>query len=107
MRRTCSSWRRLTGAVEAFSAEAADPALDVRVRVRRLQRRADHLHLLAVENGIEGAAELRVSIVDQEAWPMAMVGEVHQQVPRLLHHPGAIGVADAGDVLDSAGEREE
>jgi hypothetical protein len=50
--------------VEALSPCAADPALDVRVRVRRPERRPNDPHLLAVEDGVEGAAELGVAVVD-------------------------------------------
>src|SRR5947208_2820438 len=70
--------------VEALSPCAADPALDVRVRVRRLQRRPDDSHSLALEDGVKDAAELRVTVVDQRPWPLAAVVEIHQQVPRLL-----------------------
>ena len=50
--------------VEALPPDAANPALDVSVRVRSADRRPDCLHPLAVEDGIEGAAELRVTIVE-------------------------------------------
>jgi hypothetical protein len=52
--------------IKALTPDAADPALDVRVRVRRPQRCPDDPPSLAVEDGVEGAAELRVAIVDQE-----------------------------------------
>jgi hypothetical protein len=52
--------------VEAFAAGAADPALDVGVCVRRLDGRADDLDLLARQEGVERAGELRVAVVDQE-----------------------------------------
>jgi len=51
--------------VEALPAHAADPAFRVGVRVRRLNRRSDDLDALAAEDGVEGAAELRVAVVDQ------------------------------------------
>src|SRR6266511_2156080 len=88
--------------VEALPPDAADPALEVRVRVRCPERSPDDPDPLALENSIEGAAELRVPIVDQKPWPLAAIVEVHQQVARLLHHPGAVGVARAGHVLDPA-----
>jgi hypothetical protein len=42
----------------------------VRVRVRRLERSPDNPHPLAAEGRVEGAAELRVTIVDQEPRPL-------------------------------------
>jgi len=59
--------------VEAFPAHAPDPALRVCVRVRRPDRRADDLDAFASEDRVEGAAELCVAIVDQEAWALAPV----------------------------------
>jgi len=88
--------------VEALAADAADPALDVRVRVGRLDRCADDLDVLAREESVEGGGELRVSVVDQEPHLPAAVVEVHQQVARLLEHPGRVWLAGAGQVLDAA-----
>src|SRR5947208_3776090 len=79
--------------VEALPAHAADPAFGVGVRVRRLDRRSDDLDAFTAEDAVEGAAELRVPIVDQEARPPAAVVEVHQQVARLLGHPRRIRLA--------------
>ena len=94
--------------VEALPADAADPALRVGVRVRRAVRRADDLDVFALEDAVEGAAELRVAIVDQEARPLAALVEIHQQVARLLRHPGRVRVARACEVLDPAGaDRDE
>jgi hypothetical protein len=73
--------------VEAFAADCADPALHVRVRIRRLHRRPGHLDLLARQERIEGARELRVSVVDHEPHPPVAVIELHQQVAGLLQHP--------------------
>jgi hypothetical protein len=53
--------------VEAFPAHAADPALAVSVRVRRPDRRADDADAFALEDAVEGPAELRVSVVDQRS----------------------------------------
>jgi hypothetical protein len=52
--------------VEAISAESADPALGVSVRVRCLDRRMDHPDALTPEDLVEGAAELRVAVVDEK-----------------------------------------
>ena len=87
--------------VEAFPAYAADPALDVRVRVRRLQWRSDDLHPCAAKEGVKGAAELRIPVVDQKPGLLAVIVKVHQQVARLLQHPRAVRVARTGDALDA------
>ena len=52
--------------VEAVGANRAHPALGEGVRVRRLNRRADHLDALGAEDLVEGVAELRVAIMDEE-----------------------------------------
>src|SRR6266566_5719969 len=90
--------------VEALAPRAANPALDVRVRVWRLDRCPDHPDPLAAEDCVEGATELRVTVVDQQPKPrlLAAILEVHQQVARLLQHPGAVRVARTRDVLDPA-----
>ncbi len=52
--------------VEAVRANRANPALGVGIRVRRLDRRADHSDAFGPEDLIEGMAELRVTVVDEE-----------------------------------------
>src|SRR5262249_41530420 len=94
--------------IEALATGAADPALEVRVRVRCPYRRADDRDALACEGGVEGARELLVPVVDQEPHPPVAVVEVHQQVARRLGNPAGVGVAGAGEVLDpAAADREE
>src|SRR3954454_6421910 len=51
--------------VEAFAAYGADPALHVRVRVRRLDGRTDDLDSIARKESVECPRELRVAIIDQ------------------------------------------
>src|SRR5689334_4532392 len=85
--------------VETVSAESADPALGVSVRVRRLDRRADHPDALSPEGLVEGVAELRVAIVDEEPERL-LVAEPHDQVARLLGDPPSVRIRRAGDVLD-------
>jgi hypothetical protein len=87
--------------VEALAPCAADPALDVRVRVRRPDWCSDHPDPVAIEDCVESAAELRVPVVDQQPRPLAVVVEVRQQVAR-LQHPGTVRGARTGDVLDPA-----
>jgi len=53
-------------AIEAVAADGAHPALSERICVRRSHRRPDHLDPLGTKDLIEGAAELRVAVVDQQ-----------------------------------------
>ena len=52
--------------IEAFGADRADPAFGVGVGVRRLDRCADHLDALGAEDLVEGVAEFRVAVVNEE-----------------------------------------
>ena len=53
--------------VQALLAQRAHEALSVRVGVRRPERGAYHPDPLGPEDLLEGRAELRIAIVDQEA----------------------------------------
>ena len=93
--------------VEAVGADRAHPALGVGVRVRRLHRRPDHLDAFGAEDLVEGVAELRVAIMDEEPERL-LVAELHDEVARLLGDPAAVRVRGAGEVLDPPGrERDE
>jgi hypothetical protein len=85
--------------VEAVGAERAHPAFGVGVRVRRLDRRADHLDPLAAEDVVEGAAELRVAVMDEKP-EQPLVAELHDEVARLLGDPATVRIGGARDVLD-------
>jgi hypothetical protein len=61
--------------VEAVAAEGADPAFGERVCLRRAKRGANDLDALASEDLVEGAAELAVTVVDQEAGRCRSLGE--------------------------------
>src|SRR3954454_12591345 len=88
--------------VEAFAAYGADPALDLRVRVRRLDGRTDDLDSIARKESVECPRELRVAIIDQEPhWPVTVV-EFDQEVARLLQHRRRVRSTGAGEVLDPA-----
>src|SRR5436190_24398317 len=52
--------------VEALTADAADPALGMGARLRRPYRRFDDVDAFGAEDLVEFAAELAVSITDQE-----------------------------------------
>jgi len=93
--------------LETLAPHAADPALGMCVRVRRLHGCADHGDPFALEDRVEAAAELGVAIVDQQAQRSLPIVDRHQQVARLLGCPGAGRVRSAGDELDPAAlERE-
>src|SRR6266536_2174161 len=88
--------------VEALAANSAHPALHESVCVRCLERCADDIDVLAREEGVEGARELGVAVMDQEPQLSIAVVELHEQVARLLQHPGGVRLAGAGDIFDSA-----
>src|SRR5438105_11126897 len=93
--------------VEAVGANRAHPALSDGVRGRSLDWRAYHLDALRAEDFVEGVAELRVAIVDEEPERL-LAAELHDEVARLLGDPAAVRVRAAGDVLDPPGrERDE
>src|SRR5215211_3565568 len=79
--------------VETISADSADPAFGVGVRVRCLDRRADHRDALSPEDLVEGVAELRVAVVGEKPERL-LVAEPHDQVARLLgdQPPSGFGV---------------
>ena len=57
--------------VKTLGADRADPTLRVGVRVRRLDRRDEHLGALGAEHLIEPATELRVPVADKKLHPVA------------------------------------
>ncbi len=94
--------------VEALPAQAPDLALGVCPRPRRSHRRLEDREAFGAEDLIEVARELAVAVADQEARPQPFVVESHQQVARLLGHPGAVGVSGgARDVHATACELNE
>src|SRR3954453_19209972 len=78
--------------VETLAPDAADPALRVRLRPRRRERRLDHSNTFRAEDFVEADRELAVAVADQEARPLLLLGEAHDQVARLLFDPGAVRV---------------
>jgi hypothetical protein len=68
-----------------------------------LDGRADDLDLLAREQGVKGGRELCVAIVDQEPDLTTTVVEFHQQVARLLQHPGRVRVGCMNPFRPSTG----
>jgi hypothetical protein len=61
--------------VEAVTTDGADPAFGERVRLRRPKWGADDLHTFASEDVVDRAAELAVTVVDQEASGCRSLGE--------------------------------
>jgi hypothetical protein len=57
--------------VEALGADGTNPTLRIGVRVRRLDRRDEHLGALGAEHVVEPATELRVPVADKKAHPPA------------------------------------
>jgi hypothetical protein len=78
-------------AVDAEHVFEMAAAFDEGVRVRRLNRRLDHLDALGSEDFVEGAAELRVAIMNEE--PEGLIGELQDEVARLLADPASVRVA--------------
>jgi hypothetical protein len=108
--RTPSSWRPAgdQDPVEALAPHGADEALGKRVRLRSLDRCSDDLDPVAAEDLVEGAAELRVAIVDQEAWRRGAVGERPREPARLLRDPGVAWMLGAArDVHPAATKLDE
>jgi hypothetical protein len=94
--------------VETLAANAADPAVHLRVRVRRSHRRTNDLDAASRHECVERAWEVRVAVVDQESHLSPAAVEFHQQVARLPQHPGGGRLGRAGDVFDlAAADREE
>jgi hypothetical protein len=88
--------------VEAVGAECANPALGEGVRIRRLNRCADHFDAFSAEDLVEGVVELRVAIVDEEPeW--LVVAKLNDEVACLLTGPASVWIGGAGDVLDPPG----
>jgi hypothetical protein len=85
--------------VKALSAHGPDEALRVGIGLRRSEGRLDHQHALASEHLVKSDAELRVTIVYQEASFTERNGEA--EVAGLLHDPiaarfgGAAGEVNA------------
>jgi hypothetical protein len=76
--------------IEAVGANRAYPTLGEGVCVRRLDRRADHLDAFRPEDLLEGAAELRVAIMDEEPERLLIV-QLHGEVACLLGDPASSG----------------
>ena len=79
--------------VQTLGPDRPHPALGVRVRPGRPQRRAEHLATVRAENLVETAAELGVPVVDKEAHLPAPLAQHQQEVAGLLGDPPAVRVS--------------
>jgi hypothetical protein len=68
--------------VEALVPDGADEAPGKCVGLWSVERRSDDFDPLAAEDLVEGVGELRVAIVDQEAWRRGSVGERPRELGR-------------------------
>src|SRR6266511_4118128 len=84
---------RRSGSDQDTRAARCRPALRVRFCPWRRDRRPDHPDPFRAEHLIEGSRELAVAVANQEARPLLLVGDRHDQVARLLRDPGAVGVS--------------
>src|SRR5438105_3021207 len=89
--------------VETLPTDAADPAPGMGARLRRAYRRFDDADAFRAEDVVELAAELAVSITDQELRADAVVVELHQQVARLLGYPATVRVGRDPREADASG----
>ena len=89
--------------VEAFAADAADPALGMRPCLRRPHRRFDHRDAFGAEDLVELTREFAVSVTDEEPWADIFVVERHQQVACLLGHPPPVRVRRDPGEMDATG----
>src|ERR1035437_1838580 len=86
--------------VEALGPHRLDHPFRVGVRVRSLDRGADHPYTLRAQDRVERAAELRVPVADEEPDRAAATIEHHGKVPRLLRHPRRVRVCGRGAHVD-------
>jgi transposase len=94
--------------IESLTPDAADDSLAVGVHPRRPRGTLDHIHILGLEDGVEGLAVLLVTVTQQEAQELHARAEVGGEIPRLLHGPVPRRVGgDATDVQASGAVLEE
>src|SRR6266568_1448691 len=94
--------------IKALGADGPHPSLRIGVGVGRLHRRDQHLGVFRAEHVIEPAAELRVTIADQEAHAASLVLQAQQQVACLLGDPGGVGIGGhPGQVNPASAEFDE
>src|ERR671918_3093467 len=88
--------------VEKLGPCRLDPALGDGVRLWRSDRGLDDPDPIRAEDLVEGGGELRVLVVDEEAKIVAIFGERHREVSRLLGDPGVDRTGGAAGEMNSA-----
>jgi hypothetical protein len=86
--------------VETLRPHGPHEALRVGIRPRRPKRSLDYSDALATEDLVEGGAELRVAVVDQEPNVGERIGEA--EVARLLRDPAPIRIFAGAGEADAA-----
>jgi hypothetical protein len=81
--------------VEAVATNRADPALGVRVRVRRAKRCADDLDALALEDLVEGAAEPRSWIRNRIGLGRSASDQASWRACRVVQRPSGLALQPA------------
>jgi hypothetical protein len=89
--------------VEQLAADGADPSFGDRVSSGRPHRCAQDADAFTGEYGIEDVSELGIPVADQELESCHALAEVHQQIPRLLSHPGSARVRGDSKKMHAAG----
>jgi hypothetical protein len=71
----------------------------VRFRSWRRDRRLDDPESLRAKELVEGGREFGVAVADQDPMALGLLSDGHDQVARLLRHPGTVGIGgDAGEI---------
>jgi hypothetical protein len=78
--------------VEALGTDRTDPTLGVGIRVRRLDRRHQHLGTLGAEHLVEPVTKLGVAVAEHKAQSLSSIRCRQEQVAGLLGDPGTMGV---------------
>lgn len=78
--------------IQALVLAGADEGFAKGVGLRRFRRDANAAHPGPFPEGVELLGELGVAVMDQVSGFDAVVVEPHSHIPRLLHHPGLIGM---------------
>src|SRR5450755_1682683 len=83
---------------EEFAAQGAGEAFADRVHVRRLDGGAQDPGAGGLEDGVEGAGEVRSAVADEEPDVLEPLAEAHAEIAGLLHRPFTGGVG--GDAAE-------
>src|SRR3954471_22907313 len=73
--------------IESLTPDAAGDPFAVGVHPRRPRGSLDQIHILGLEDGVEGLAVLVVTVTQQEARGLPARVEVGGEIPRVLYGP--------------------